>query len=88
MVEAIRKWAHLLSGRRFEVLTDQQSVSFMYEVPHTTGQKREDNTLAYATQRIRFEIVFRPGELKSLPDALSKAYCASLHESTLYTIHA
>jgi len=35
-----------------------------------------------------FEIVFRPGKLNSVSDALSRAYCASLHETTLYTIHA
>ena len=49
MVEAIRKWAHLLSGRRFIAVTDQQSVSFMYDVRHSSKVKNKDNALAYAT---------------------------------------
>ena len=39
--EAIRKWVHLLSGRRFTVVTDQQSVSFMYDVRHSSKIKNE-----------------------------------------------
>jgi len=35
-----------------------------------------------------FQIVFHPGKLNSVPGALSRAYCASLYESTLHTIHA
>jgi len=31
--------------------------------------------------------MLRPGKLNSVPDALSRAYCASLHESTLYAIN-
>ena len=50
MVEAIRKWAHRLSGLRFTVVTDQQSVSFMYDVRHSSKVKnKKDNALAYAT---------------------------------------
>jgi len=30
IVEPIRKWAHLLNGRRFTVVPDQQSISFIY----------------------------------------------------------
>ena len=30
-VEAVRKWSYLLIGRRFQLLTDQRSISFMYD---------------------------------------------------------
>jgi len=69
--------------------TDQQSVSLMYDVRHSSKTKTEKK-MRWSTQLndFGFEVVFRPGKLISVPDALSRAYCASLHESTLYTIHA
>jgi len=90
MVEAIRKWAHhLLSGCRFTVVTDQQSVSFMYDVRHSSKVKN-NKIMRWRMQlnEFDFEVVFRPRKLNSVLDALSRAYCASLHERTLYTIHA
>jgi len=30
IVEAVRKWSHLLLGRHFKLVTDQRSVSFMF----------------------------------------------------------
>jgi len=32
MVEALRKWKHLLIGKHFTLVTDQKSVSFMLDV--------------------------------------------------------
>jgi len=88
-VEAIRKWAHLLSGRRFTAVTDQQSVSFMYDVRHFSKIKNE-KIMRWRMQlsEFDFQTVFRSGKLNSVLDVLSRAYCASLQESTLYTIHA
>ena len=31
IVEAVRKWSHFLTGKRFQIVTDQRSVSFMYD---------------------------------------------------------
>ena len=31
MVEAVQKWSHLLIDKRFQIVTDQRSVSFMYD---------------------------------------------------------
>ena len=89
IVEAIRKWAHLLSSRRFTVVADQQSVSFMYGVSHSSKTKNE-KIMRWRMQlnEFDFEVVFRAGNLNSVPDALSRAYCASLHENILHNIHA
>ena len=89
IVEAIRKWAHLLSGRRFTVVTDKQSVPFMCDVRHSS--KIENKKLMRWRMQLNefdFEIVFRPRKLNSVHDTLSRAYCVSSPESTLYTIHA
>ena len=31
IVQAIRKWNHLLTGHRFRLVNDQRSISFMYD---------------------------------------------------------
>ena len=31
IIEAVRKWNHLLSRQMFTLITDQQSVSFMFD---------------------------------------------------------
>ena len=36
----------------------------------------------------RYEIVYRAGKLNVAPDTLSRVYCASVSESTLYDIHS
>ena len=62
IVEAIRKWAHLLSGRQFTVVTDQQSVSFMYNVRHSSKIKNEKRMIWYMQlNEFDCEVVFRPG---------------------------
>jgi len=66
IVEAIRKWAHLLSGRRFTVVTDQQSVSFVYDVRHSSKIKKWE-ALGYATQRIWFSDSVSSREVKFSP---------------------
>jgi len=89
VLQVIRKWDHLLCGRQFTVVTDQQSVSFMYDVRHSSKIKNE-NIIRWRMQLSEFEFhkVFRPGKLNAVPDALSMAYCTSLHESTLpFTRH-
>ena len=34
IVEALRKWKHLLIGKHFNLVTDQRSVSFMLDLKH------------------------------------------------------
>jgi len=31
IIEAVRKWHHFLAGRHFTIVTDQTSVSFMFD---------------------------------------------------------
>lgn len=41
IVEALRYWRHYLIGRHFEVVTDQRSVSFMFNQQHSSKIKNE-----------------------------------------------
>ena len=35
-----------------------------------------------------FDIIYRAGKLNTAPEALSRAYCASIYDNTLNNIHA
>ena len=39
IVEALRKWKHLLIGKHFNLVTDQRSVSFMLDLKHPSKIK-------------------------------------------------
>ena len=41
IVEALRKWRHLLIGRHSTLVTDQKSVSFMFDAKHSSKIKNE-----------------------------------------------
>ena len=88
IVEAMRKWAHFLSGRHFTVITDQRSVAFMYSSPNY-GKIKNEKIMRWRMQlsEYDFEIVYRAGKLNHVPDALSRVFCASIHDNTLHEIH-
>jgi len=44
IVQAVRKWAHLLTGRRFKIATDRRSVAFMYD-NNNHGKIKNDKVL-------------------------------------------
>ena len=89
IVEAVRKWSHLLTAKRFQTVTDQRSVSFMYDNKNR-GKIKNAEILRWRIElsQYQYEIVYRAGKLNAAADTLSRAYCASLSFSTLYEIHA
>ena len=50
IIEALRKWKHLLIGKHFNLVTDQCSISFMLDLKHPS--KIKNNKI----QRWRFEL--------------------------------
>ena len=87
IVEAVRKWSHRLTGRRFKLLTDQRSIAFMYDSKNH-GKIKNWKTLRWQTELLQFdlEIVYRAGKFNMEPDTLSKVYCASVNLSHLHKI--
>ena len=83
IVEAVRKWAHFLSGRHFTIITGQRSVAFIYSSPNY-GKIKNEKMMRWRMQlsEYDFEIVYRAGELNHVPDALSRVFCASIHDNT------
>ena len=39
IIEAVSKWAHLLSSRHYKIVTDQRSVAFMFDFPNVQKSK-------------------------------------------------
>ena len=77
-----------MSGRRFTVITDQKSVSFMYTTANY-GKIKNEKIMRWRIllRESDFEIVYRAGKFNNLPDALSRAYCARVYDKTLIEIH-
>ena len=83
IVEAVRKWSHFLSGRRFKIVTDQRAVKFMYS--STSYGKIKNEKIMWWRMflcEFDFEIVYRAGKLNNVPDGLSRVHCASMHFKT------
>ena len=89
IMKAVRKWAQFVSGRHFTVITDQQSVSFMYSA-RNHGKIKNYKILRWRMELSEFDfnnIVYRSGKIYSVPDELSRAFCASIHDNTLRELH-
>lgn len=87
IVEAIRKWRHYLTGRHFSILTDQQSVAYMFKTNHK-GKIKNDKIMRWRIElsTYDFDIIYRPGCQNVSADALSRV-CMSMSISKLREIH-
>ena len=68
--------------------TDQKSVSYMFDQLNR-GKIKNDKIMRWRIELAcySFDIVYRPGKENVLPDALSKATCASGPQDSLYKLH-
>ena len=91
IVEAFKTWRHFLLGRHFKVITDQRSVSFMYDSSRKTKVKN-DKIARWRLELsdFKFDVVYRPGKENAGADAFSRSTaCAAVFhtESKLREIH-
>ena len=89
IVEAIRKWSHLLSRKPFKLVTDQRSITYVFNGKNHTKIKNA-KLLRWRIELSQFEydIVYRAGKFNTAADTMSRIYCANLNFSSLYEIHA
>jgi len=87
IVEALRKWRHFLIGRHFKLVTDQRSVSFMFNSRHSSKIKNE-KILRWRLELAcyNYDIVYRPGKQNDIADTLSRI-CSSTAVNKLYDLH-
>ena len=63
IVEALRQWRHFLLGRQFKIITDQKSISYMYDNKRKSKIKN-DKIARWRVElsQFKFDIVYRPGK--------------------------
>ena len=78
VIEAVRKWRHFLLGRHFQLVTDQRSVSFMFD-SKGHGKVKNEKTARWRVELACFsyDIVYRPGSENTVADAFSRSTCAA-----------
>lgn len=87
IVEALRKWRHYLIGRSFLLITDQQSVAFMFNQFHSSKIKNEKiERWRLELSCFKYDIIYRPGKENKVADALTRV-CAHMDLNNLKTIH-
>ena len=91
IVEALKYWRHFLMGRRFVVITDQKSVSFIFG-PSNKGKIKNEKLLRWKLElgSYCFDIQYRPGVENFGADALSRSepqVSASVSKLSLVELH-
>jgi hypothetical protein len=88
IVEALKKWRHYLLGRRFQLITDQKSVSFMFSRSKTSKIKNEKITRwRIELACFHYDIVYREGKQNVTADVMSRLCGATMSNDTLYKLH-
>ena len=72
IVESIRKWKHYLIGRHFTLITDQKSVSFMFNIRQNSKIKNDKiQRWRIELASYNFDIQYRSGKENLAADLLS-----------------
>jgi len=83
MVEALRKWRHLLFGKHFTLVTDHKSMSFMLDSRHANKIARWRLELTSYS----YTVVNHPGIENVGPDTLTRAHCGYVQQNRLCKLH-
>ena len=89
IIEAVRKWSHLLARQPFTLITDQQSVAYMLDNRRRTKVKNNKiQGWRIELASFGYTIKYRPGKENTVPDTLTRAFsCSTLPESNLKELH-
>jgi hypothetical protein len=85
IVESLKYWKHYLAGRHFKLITDQRSVSYMYNRKQASKIKNDK----IARWRIElssfaYDVVYRPGKENVGADTLSRVgACAATRSHSI-----
>ena len=79
IIDAVRKWSHLLSRNAFTLITDQRSVSFMLDSRRCTKIKN-DKIQQWHMELASFLYVvkYRPAQQNVGPDTLTRTFSVSI----------
>lgn len=79
IVESLRKWRHYLVGQHFKLITDQRSVSFMFN-PRTSSKIKNEKIARWRAELscYHYDIEYRAGKENITADALSRVCGATV----------
>ena len=88
IIDAVRKWSHFLFSKRFQLITDQRAVSFLFN-PQRLGKIKNTKIQLWRTELGNFDynIVHRPGKQNIVPDTLSRVCSVMYNGLNLVEIH-
>ena len=88
IVEALRKWRHFLLGRHFKVITDQKSISFIFDNKRKSKIKN-DKICRWRIElsQYNFTIVYRPGPENIAADTFSRISALTYNLQDLRDLH-
>jgi len=78
VIEAVHKWQHLIKGRFFTIVTDQEAVSFMFN-QRNRGKIKSTKILCWRLElgQYNFDIRHKPGVQNVAPDTFSRMRSAA-----------
>ena len=88
IVESIREWRHYLIGRKFKLITDQKSISFMFN----NRRKSKIKNVKIGRWRVelseyKFNITYRPGKENVAADTFSRIATVGHPMQELHGLH-
>lgn len=88
IIESVRRWRHYLTGRSFILITDQKSVSYMFDAKNH-GKIKNDKIIRWRVELscYSYDILYRPGKQNVAADALSRGVCHSINNRSLLELH-
>ncbi|XP_068238623.1 uncharacterized protein [Palaemon carinicauda] len=87
IVEALRRWKHYLIGHHFKLITDQRSVTFIFDT-RSSSKIKNDKIARWRIELscYHYDIVYRPGTENIPADALSRV-CGAVATEKLKQLH-
>ena len=88
IVESIRHWGHYLVGKHFTLVTDQNSVRFMFDKTRSSKIKNEKiNRWRIELGCYNFDIKYRPGGDNVPADSFTRLFCTAVSTENIYKLH-
>ena len=87
-MDSIRHWKHYLAGKHFTLVTDQKSVSFMFDAKRG-GKIKNDKIQRWRIELAcyNFDIKYRPGNENVPADSFTCMFCSAVSSEKLMLLH-